>query len=130
MKKTLLKCFLPIFILIIGLTFSLGCGGQSKEEVVYKVICKVADAYDEDLSDIRVISGTIKQEEDEFTIWLKVNINGSYTRYYLGHYNSKTNELDYNDNTYIISVSAFVGPNYTATDSFDIVKVNRMLLGN
>ena len=121
MKKSLK---LILFTLLIVFSFSLIVGCKSKlekEEIAYKMICYVAEDYNEEPANITLKSGRLNEEENgNYFATFKVVVN-SYTLYFSGTYYVETDKIEYNDMTQIINSSIIgAGPGYLDTESFDI----------
>lgn len=130
MKNTF-QIFLSILLLVLGVSCFIGCNNNlNKEEIAYKMICYVAEDYNEATSNITLQSGRLKKEEDgNYFATFKVSIN-SYTMYFCGTYYVKTGKIEYTDMTKTIKNNFMgAGPAYYDTESFNIEKVNKRLRG-
>lgn len=125
--KNLFKIFLLTLLAVCALCIA-GCENTpSKEEIAYKMICYVAEDYNEDPSNITLQSGSIEEEESgDYFAAFTVSV-GSQTMYFCGTYYIETGKIGYTDMTNKILSLGFAGPGYYDTESFDIAKVNKML---
>ena len=129
--KKVVRFVLSVLLLVLCVSCIVGCNKPSKEEIAYKMICYVAEDYDEEPSNIKLKSGRLKEEENgDYFATFKVTVN-SYTMYFCGTYHTDSGEIEYTDMTRTISNSIVgAGPAYSDTESFDIDEVNKKLKGN
>ncbi len=123
-----------LFALLIILSFSLIVGCKSKlekEEIAYKMICYVAEDYNEESANVTLRSGRLNKEENgNYFATFTVMVN-SYTMYFCGTYYTETGKIEYTNMTKAIHSSITgAGPGYLDTESFDIAKVNKKLKGD
>ena len=130
-----MKNLRKLAIIVLGVILSLSvftmisCSKEeTPEQMVVKVAQYIAEDNDEDLSDVKFVSGKVKESEDEenvYTIYARIKVRG-YTMYFLAYYNSESGDISYIDNTilasYITSSSA-----YNDTESLDIKSINEAL---
>lgn len=129
--KKFSKILIAVLLIVACVTLVVGCNGgkPTKEDIAYKMIVTVADDYNEDLSNIRLVSGRLVENEEsgEFTAHFKVSVSG-YTMYFYGTYYTESGEIEYIDMTRTINSSPLgAGPAYLDTESFNITKVNNRL---
>lgn len=127
--KNVFKIFLSVLLFVVGVSCFVACNNTpDKEEIAYKMICYVAEDYNEVTSNITLQSGRLKKEENgNYFATFKVSVN-SYTMYFCGTYYVETGKIEYTDMTNIVNNSITgAGPAYYDTESFDIVKVNKRL---
>lgn len=127
--KNIFKIFLSVLLLAVGVSCFVGCNKTpNKEEIAYKMICYVAEDYNEATSNIILQSGRLKEEENgNYFATFKISVN-SYTMYFCGTYYGETGKIEYTDMTNTINNSITgAGPAYCDTESFDIAKVNKRL---
>ena len=130
--KNAIKIILSVLLLVVCLSFVVGCNNTpNKEEIAYKMICYVAEDYDEEPSNITLRSGRLKEEDNgNYFATFKVSVN-SYTMYFCGTYYVETGKIEYIDMTRAVNNSIVgAGPAYYDTESFDIAKVNKKLQGD
>ena len=129
--KKLFKLLTVTLLLAVCFSSFVACGKSlTKEEVVYKMICYVAEENEVDVADVTVKSGEVEEQEDgDYFAWVIVSVNG-YTRYFSGKYYVETETVTYLDVTIAASIPPGVGEGFYSTDSFDIDEVNDMLQGN
>ena len=115
-------------ILMTCIFISTGCKKQeTPEQIVVKVAQYIADAEDEDLSDVSVISGSVKEDDSEengYLIYCKIKVRGYLTFYFHAKYNAESNEISYSD---MSRYSSVLGPGYFDKESLDIDLINQML---
>lgn len=119
-------------LIVLSCSLLVGCKNKiEKEEIAYKMICYVADEYNEDTTNITLQSGRLTEQEDgNYFATLKVVVR-SNTMYFAGTYYVDTGEIEYKDMTKTINSSIVgAGPGYLDTESFDIAKVNKKLSSN
>lgn len=129
--KNVIKTILSVFLLVVCLSCFVGCNNTpNKEEIAYKMICYVAEDYDEEPSNITLQSGQLTEKDDgNYFANFKVSVY-SYTMYFCGTYYVETGKIEYTDMTQMINNLMVAGPAYYNTESFDIAKVNKKLQGN
>ena len=121
MKKVLSTiAFLLCLVTIAGM--STACGKNSKEDIVFTVVCYVAEEYDIEPNEITIQSGSVREDEsnDEYDLWICVSVDG-YTLCFNGSYKPETEKITYK------RMSGNLGPLFYDTDDFDIKEVNNKL---
>ena len=115
-------------ILMTCVFISTGCKKQeTPEQIVVKVAQYIADAEDEDLSDVSVVSGSVKEDDNTkngYLIYCKIKVRGYYTLYFFAKYNADSNEISYKD---MSKYSSVLGDGYFDKESLDLDLINQML---
>ena len=130
MKKKLVCLFSMIllcFSIVLGVC---ACKPEeTNEDIVYKVVCYVAEEEGVTPKDVEIVSGAINYDEEDkaYSLNLKISVYSYYTYYYSGMYNPETKAISYVD---VTRYSSIVGANFFKTNSFDISAVNQRLQNN
>ncbi|MBE5756296.1 MAG: hypothetical protein E7342_00680 [Clostridiales bacterium] len=129
--KTLSKLLVVLLAIATCLSVFVGCGKLTKEDIAYNMICYVAEDNQQDIANITLMSGTLKEDENgNYEAWFKVKV-GYFTFYYMGTYYVDTEKIDYTDVSHLVNLTPTgAGPLYLATDSFNIDKVNNKLINS
>ncbi|MBR5191958.1 MAG: hypothetical protein IKW33_00935 [Clostridia bacterium] len=131
MKKKLFIAITCLMMCLFTSIFATGCNGETKEDIVYKIVCEIADDYDYSLSNVTISSGSIQRDEsaNSYDAWLVAKVyyyGGNLTLYFNAEYFCSNGEITYtlmNDRFGITGP----GPLFLKTDSFDISAVNDRL---